>query len=133
MQIVDLPEVGGYFKPADFEDADALLIEVLQFEPNRPDDMKGLVDVVHANVTVFYAGQEPVTHPRVQINHNGLTRKLRSIVGNGTVQRLGKAKTKKGHDAWVWETPSAEAKTRALEFAKALEDAAADAPDFDDD
>ena len=59
MQIVDLPEVGGFFKPAAYEDADALLIEVLQFEPNRNDPLRGMVDVVHANVTVFREGTEP--------------------------------------------------------------------------
>lgn len=133
MQIVDLPEVGGFFKPSANADADALLIEVEQFEPMRPNKFKGEVDTIHANVTVFKDGEEPVTHSRVQINHAGLVRKLQGIVGQATVQRLGTRKTEKGHDAWVWMDPEPVAKQRAIEWAKAMDEAADDAPDFDDD
>ena len=132
MQIVDLPDAGGYFKPSSVEDADALLIEVLMFEPSRPNQFKGNVDTIHANVTAFRGDADPVTYPRVMINHPGLVRKLQGIVGNGTIQVLGKAKTEKGHDAWVWKDASPEAKKRVLEWNAALEAAAEDAPGFDD-
>ena len=131
MNIVELPEVGGFFKPKEMQEADALLIEVLQFEPNRPDKFKGTVDVIHANVTVFKGDGEPVVHPRLQINHNGLTRKLAGIVGNATIQKIGTRTTDKGHDAWVWVAPDAAAKAKVAEYVKGLEAAEADAPDFD--
>ena len=132
MKIVEIPEGGGFFKPAQHKDADAILFEVLQFEPQRPDTFKGPVDTVHANVTVFEEGKDPVTYSRVLVNHTGLVNRLKRVVGNAVIKRIGTYKTKQGHDGWTLADVEDAARDRVMAYVEELEALEADAPDFDD-
>ena len=132
MDIVEIPEGGGFFKPKQHQEAEAILFEVLQFEPQRPDTYKGAVDSVHANVTVFEKDKEPVTYSRQIINHTGLVSRLKRIVGSAAIKRIGTYQTKQGNTGWTLADVDDEARDRVLAYVAELEALEADAPEFDD-
>ncbi|MFD7259303.1 hypothetical protein [Streptomyces sp. NPDC059874] len=133
---------GGWFKPADNVNAVAVLIEVHQYERQRPTP-NGPKDSVLADVTVFQdAGALQAGTPQVtkgqRIEQTILARDLETIVGGATIVTLAQVPPKKpgAHPAWVWR-PVTDASVRNAVIAyadnreKAAEAALADAPDFD--
>lgn len=133
---------GGWFKPKDNVNAVAILVEVHQFERQRP-TQNGPKDSILADVTVFpdagslQAGSPQVTKGQ-RIEQTILARDLETIVGGATIVRLEQVPpTKPGaHPAWVWR-PITDASVRNAVIAyaenreKAAEAALAGAPDFD--
>lgn len=143
LNLIDIPvQGGGWFKPKDNIDAPAILLEVHQFERQRPTP-NGPKDSVLADVTVFQdgaalqAGTPQVTKGQ-RIEQTILARDLETIVGGATIVRLEQVPPKKpgAHPAWVWR-PITDASVRnaVIEYANKreaeAEAALAAAPDFD--
>ncbi|MGW8630624.1 hypothetical protein [Streptomyces sp. NPDC055793] len=143
LNLIDIPvQGGGWFKPKDNIDAPAILLEVHQFERQRPTP-NGPKDSVLADVTVFQnaaslqAGTPQVTKGQ-RIEQTILARDLETIVGGATIVRLEQVPPKKpgAHPAWVWR-PITDAAVRnaVIAYAEKREkdaEAAMDAaPDFD--
>jgi hypothetical protein len=143
LNLIDIPvQGGGWFKPADHKDATAFLIEVHQFERQRPTP-NGPKDSILADVTVFkdggalQAGTPEVTKGQ-RIEQTILARDLETIVGGATIVKLEQIPAKKpgAYPAWVWR-PVTDASVRNAVIAYAekreakAEAAVADAPDFD--
>ncbi|MFI5863579.1 hypothetical protein [Streptomyces sp. NPDC051546] len=133
---------GGWFKPKDNVNAVAILVEVHQYERQRPTP-NGPKDSVLTDVSVFMdtaslqAGTPQVTKGQ-RIEQTILARDLETIVGGATIVRLEQVPPKKpgAHPAWVWR-PITDAAIRNAVIAyaenreKAAEAALADVPDFD--
>jgi hypothetical protein len=143
LNLIDIPvQGGGWFKPKDNQGAVAILLEVHQFERQRPTP-NGPKDSVLADVTVFQdaaslaAGTPQVTKGQ-RIEQTILARDLETIVGGATIVVLDQVPPKKpgAHPAWVWR-PLTDAAVRnaVIEYANKreaeAEAALADAPDFD--
>ncbi|QBI99396.1 hypothetical protein SEA_CAELUM_35 [Streptomyces phage Caelum] len=143
LNLIDIPvQGGGWFKPKDNLDAPAILVEVHQFERQRPTP-NGPKDSVLADVTVFkdggalQAGTPEVTKGQ-RIEQTILARDLETIVGGATIVRLEQVPPKKpgAHPAWVWRPVTDSAVRNAVvayaeKREQAAEAAVADAPDFD--
>ncbi|MEU2111502.1 hypothetical protein [Streptomyces sp. NPDC019507] len=143
MQIVDIPTVGGgWFKPAEVKDAVAFLIEVHEYEDQRPTP-NGPKDSALCDVSVFPtmaavdAGTPEVTKGQ-RIEQTLLARDLKRVLGNGTIVRLEQVPPKRPgqHPAWVWRPvsdPAVRDKILAYVNARqaAIEAAVSAAPDFD--
>ncbi|WJN62577.1 hypothetical protein [Streptomyces phage phiScoe1] len=143
LNLIDIPvQGGGWFKPKDNINAVAILIEVHQFERQRPTP-NGPKDSVLADVTVFPdAGSLQAGTPQVakgqRIEQTILARDLETIVGGATIVRLEQVPPKKpgAHPAWVWR-PVTDAAVRngvvayADKREKEAEAALAAVPDFD--
>ncbi|AXQ62359.1 hypothetical protein SEA_TINABELCHER_34 [Streptomyces phage TinaBelcher] len=143
LNLIDIPvQGGGWFKPKDNINAVAILLEVHQFERQRPTP-NGPKDSVLADVTIFQdaaslqAGTPQVTKGQ-RIEQTILARDLETIVGGATIVRLEQVPPKKpgAHPAWVWR-PITDAAVRnavigyAEKREKEAEAALADVPDFD--
>jgi hypothetical protein len=143
LNLIDIPvQGGGWFKPKDNINAVAILLEVHQFERQRPTP-NGPKDSVLADVTIFQdvaslqAGTPQVTKGQ-RIEQTILARDLETIVGGATIVRLEQVPpTKPGaHPAWVWRPVTDAAVRKAVvEYASKreaeAEAAVAAAPDFD--
>ncbi|MFF4510575.1 hypothetical protein [Streptomyces mirabilis] len=143
LNLIDIPvQGGGWFKPKDNINAQAILLEVHQYERQRPTP-NGPKDSVLADVTVFQdggalqAGTPEVTKGQ-RIEQTILARDLETIVGGATIVRLEQVPPKKpgAHPAWVWRPVTDSAVRNAVvayaeKREKAAEEAVADAPDFD--
>lgn len=133
---------GGFFKPADYLDSVAFLIEVYQFERQRPGNY-GPKDSALCDLTVFGTqesldGGEPTEIRKgVRIENSLLAKDLEQVVGAATVVKLGQWQGKKAgaKPAWVWQQVSQDTKSKVVAYADAREaaiQAALDsAPDFD--
>ncbi|MFJ3775207.1 hypothetical protein ACIPX0_26275 [Streptomyces sp. NPDC090075] len=143
LNLIDIPvQGGGWFKPKDNVNAVAILLEVHQFERQRPTP-NGPKDSVLADVTIFEdggalaAGTPQVTKGQ-RIEQTILARDLETIVGGATIVRLEQVPPKKpgAHPAWVWRPISdASVRTAVVQYANKreaeAEAALAAAPDFD--
>ncbi|MFI0985005.1 hypothetical protein [Streptomyces exfoliatus] len=143
VNFVEIPTAGGgWFKPADMQDALAFLIEVSSFEyqrptPNGPKD-SALCDVsVFADATALTAGAPEVTKG-TRIEQTLLARDLETIVGSATIVRLDQVPAKRpgAHPAWVWRPVNdAGVRQKVMDYARnreaAVRAALAEAPDFD--
>ncbi|MGW3323864.1 hypothetical protein [Streptomyces virginiae] len=143
LNLIDIPvQGGGWFKPKDNVNAVAILVEVHQFERQRP-TQNGPKDSILADVTVFQdAGSLQSGSPQVtkgqRIEQTILARDLETIVGGATIVRLEQVPPSKpgAHPAWVWRPiTDATVRTAVIAYAenreKAAEAALAGAPDFD--
>ncbi|WAB08737.1 hypothetical protein SEA_ANDRIS_33 [Streptomyces phage Andris] len=143
LNLIDIPvQGGGWFKPAENLNSVAILLEVHQFERQRPTP-NGPKDSVLADVTIFKdgsalaAGTPEVTKGQ-RIEQTILARDLETIVGGATIVKLEQIPAKKpgAHPAWVWRPiTDASVRTAVVEYANQreakAEAAVADAPDFD--
>lgn len=133
---------GGWFKPADHKEAEAILIEVKQYDrqrptPNGPKD-SALVDVTVFNTQADIDGANP-SHVQkgCRIEQTVLARDLEGLVGSATIVKLAQTDpTKPGQRAaWVYRAPTAQAKKGIIAYATKREEelaaAMAAAPDFD--
>ena len=127
VQFVDIPQVGGFFKPADYGDAVAVVVEPKRLERQAPSKF-GPRDIMHADVTVFRSQADveagsPTELPGTQITGAALVRDLEPLVGNATVVTLEKKPGSQGRsDFWVWSSLVAPgAKKAAVDFVTARE------------
>lgn len=140
MKFTDLPSgAGTFFKPAEYADAVALLVDVKRFEAQRPGNF-GPKDTVHADIYAFKSiediekGEAAVSQGGL-IQNGALVRDLSGLVGNATVVKLDKAFFKAvGKEGWVWKPVDAAIKAKVIAFAQKrqeeLDAAMEDAPDF---
>ncbi|MFJ6680607.1 hypothetical protein [Streptomyces werraensis] len=143
LNLIDIPvQGGGWFKPKDNLGSVAILLEVHQFERQRPTP-NGPKDSALADVTVFrdmaslQAGTPQVTKGQ-RIEQTILARDLETIVGGATIVTLDQVPPKKpgAHPAWVWRpVTDAAVRNAVIAYAEKREkdaEAAMDAaPDFD--
>lgn len=140
MQFADLPQgAGAFFKPAEYADAVAILVDVKRFEAQRPGNF-GPKDTVHADIFAFSseadieAGKASISQGAL-IQNGALVRDLAGLVGNATIVKLDKAFFKQvGKEGWVWKPVDAALKAKVIAYAtkrqQELEAAMEDAPDF---
>ena len=108
-----LPQGGGkFFKPAEYQQAAAFLLEPTHFEP-QVNSTYGPKDILTADITVFDGDlQAQEILQGAKIDKSVLVRDLKGIIGQMTVAKLDQVPTKNGNPAWVWRpvSPAVEAK-----------------------
>lgn len=128
---------GGFFKPADYASAAALLIEPTAFKENVPTNFKnpdGSVqhqDQVIADITVFRTQQDldlgqPQVVSNAVVGSAVLAKDLAPLVGKATIQRVEKAP---GKNYWKFALPSPATQTAVVAYVEKREaalDTAAD-------
>lgn len=123
---------GAYFKPSDWADQAAILIEPVSFRPNQPNPFEPgkTRDELVADMTVFSSDGKHKVLERQTVTNGGLTKDL--PVGGKYLQKLGKYATKKGNPAWIWEDATDAKAIKAAEKYVTERDADLDdAPDLD--
>ncbi|WP_327292425.1 hypothetical protein [Streptomyces sp. NBC_01198] len=133
---------GGWFKPKENRDAVAVLIEVNQFDLQRPTP-NGPKDSALCDVTVFKSAETlaagtPEVAKGQRIEQTVLARDLKDMVGAAVIVTLDQIPPSKPgqQPAWVWRTVhDAAIVQQVVDYAnkrdEAAEAAIADAPDFD--
>lgn len=141
MAIVNLPTMGGFFKPEDAQNYAAMLVEPTSLERQRPGSF-GPKDAIHADVTVFAtqadleAGVPSGVNPGMIIQGIALVRDLESVIGSGVVVECNQAKTHKPGQkpAWIWSSISPLASLQVADYAAKRDEATAaalaDAPSW---
>ncbi|MFC9736655.1 hypothetical protein ACFVKC_01900 [Streptomyces noursei] len=143
LNLMDIPTAnGGWFKPKDNADAVAILLEVKQFDRQRPTP-NGPKDSVLADVTVFktheaLAKQAPEVSKGQRIEQTVLARDLETVVGGAVLVTVTQVPPSKpgAHPAWVWkQVTDMGIRKQVIAYAEqrdaAIQSAAADAPSFD--
>lgn len=144
LNFMEIPQQGGgWFKPdKEMTEHAAFLVEVNDFTPQRPTDY-GPKDSALVDLTIFHteesldAGEPDEIIKGTRIEQTVLARDLKPLVGGATIVTLAQVPPKKpgGYPAWVWRQTSASIKKKVIAYAEAreaaVEDAVADAPDFD--
>lgn len=140
----DVPQGGGgWFKPVDHKDAVAFLVEVKDFERQRPTP-HGPKDSALVDLTVFSDDDELATgtpsyqFTGMRIEQTVLAKDLSTLVGAATIVQLAQVESKRpgSKPAWVWRQTSQDVKAKVIAFATKREEelaaAVAAAPGFDD-
>lgn len=143
MDFAETPQGGGgWFKPADYKDATAFLIEVKGFDAQRPGEY-GPKDSVLTDITIFTDEKQIETDSPEEvkkgcrIEYTVLTADLSGLVGKATIVKLGKSNPKKPGQkpAWVWRPVDAYIKKAVMEYGNrreaAIKAALESVPDFD--
>lgn len=133
----DVPQQGGgWFKPADHKDAEAILVEVHSFDRQRPTP-NGPKDSALVDITTFEKlDGEPAVIKGTRIEQTVLARDLETLVGAATIVTVDSVAAKKvgQHPAWVWRQVDAKARAAVIAYATKREAdaqaALAAAPDF---
>ncbi|GGU77330.1 hypothetical protein GCM10010211_49060 [Streptomyces albospinus] len=143
LNLMDIPTAnGGWFKPKDNADAVAILLEVKQFDRQRPTP-NGPKDSVLADVTVFQthdalSRQAPEVSKGQRIEQTVLARDLETVVGGAVLVTVTQVPPSKpgAHPAWVWkQVTDMGIRNQVVAYAEqrdaAIQSAVADAPSFD--
>lgn len=145
-EVEELSFGGVFFKPKDYVEATALLIEPSAFQSQVPGRF-GPKDQITADVTVFKDAaalssgtpSEVLKGARISSSADGaLTRDLKDRLGKAVIVYLDKVPSKQpgGNDAWVWRNVDGATKAAVVAYGQAreaaLQAAMADAPSFDD-
>lgn len=142
LDIVELPQSGGgWYKPADHDDAIAILVEVKDYRSQVP-TQHGPKDTAWATLTIFKSEKDldfkkgkPVVLEGVSIQQTYMAQPLAALIGKATILKNGRAEAKPGKQAArIWDDVDSDIKGKVIEWAKARqaerEAAIADAPDF---
>ncbi|MEU5433804.1 hypothetical protein AB0G73_10545 [Streptomyces sp. NPDC020719] len=143
LNFVEIPtQGGGWLKPADHLDAVAIIVEVHDWERQRPTP-NGPKDSALCDVTVFKTREDldartPSVTKGQRIEQTLLARDLESAVGSAIIATLTQIPPKRpgAHPAWAWR-PVADAAIRQAvvsygrEREAAIQAAVAEAPSFD--
>lgn len=140
-------EIAGgsaYFKPAEFADAVALLVEPKSVQRDVPNTYAGVTknrDEVTADVTVFATAADleagkGVEHKGMTFTHAGITNRLKNAVNESVVGKMGKKQFEKSPaPAWVIDDVDDATFDKVAAYYEAREAAVAaalaDAPGFD--
>jgi hypothetical protein len=140
----EIPGGSSFFKPAEFADAVALLIEPKSVQRDVPNTYAGVTknrDEVTADVTVFataadLANGKGVEHKAMTFTHPGITNRLSRAIDEAVVGKMGKKQFDKAPaPAWVVDDVDDATFDKVAEFYEAREAAVKaaleDAPDFD--
>ncbi|MEU5427596.1 hypothetical protein AB0H73_18605 [Streptomyces olivoreticuli] len=143
LNLVDIPTAnGGWFKPKDNLDAVAILLEVKDYERQRPTPM-GPKDSAVADVTIFRSREQleklsPEVFKGQRIEQTVLAKDLESVVGGAVLVTVAQVPPSKpgGYPAWVWRQVSdplvvQKVMTYADQRDAAVQAAVAAAPSFD--
>ncbi|MFJ9158670.1 hypothetical protein ACIRPS_17925 [Streptomyces griseoviridis] len=143
LNLVDIPTAnGGWFKPKEVAEAVAILLEVKQFDRQRPTP-NGPKDSVLCDVTVFKTPEQldklaPEVSKGQRIEQTVLARDLETVVGGAVLVTVAQVPAKKpgAHPAWVWkQVTDTGIRNQVVAYASqrdaAVDAAVADAPDFD--
>lgn len=142
LNLVEIPQQGGgWFKPKEYPDHVAMLVEVTSFERQRPTP-NGPKDSALCDITVFdeaaLNGQgDPLVLKGTRVEQTVLARDLSQLAGQATVTSVVQIPSKKPgqHPAWVWRNVSRDVQGKVVAWAEAREEAVeaalADAPSFD--
>ncbi|MEU1309142.1 hypothetical protein ABZ419_09630 [Streptomyces cinnamoneus] len=143
LNLVDIPTAsGGWFKPKDNLDAVAILLEVHDFERQRPTPM-GPKDSAVADVTIFKSHEQldklaPEVTKGQRIEQTVLSKDLEGVVGGAVLVTVTQVPPSKpgGYPAWVWkQVADPGIRNQVLKYADqrnaALQAAVAAAPSFD--
>jgi len=143
-EVEKIPGGGGaFFKPANYVDAVAILIEVRRFQSQRPGNF-GPKDTIYADLSIF-KDEAALDAGTPEFVSNGiveatvLVRDLEVMVGKATIAKLAQAKsaTPGNKPAWVWREVESAVQEKVVAYATARDEAVAaaiaDAPDFEDD
>lgn len=136
LNIVDLPSVGGYFKPKEFASYDALLIEVKQIERDVPTKY-GAKDTITVDITAFEDAEAAkrdavVESVGTRIQQVDLARKLAALgVGAATIVRVVKLEPSNDlpNGAWVFRNVAGPVRDAVIDYAERREAAATAAAD----
>lgn len=142
MQIKKRATQGEFFKPAEFLDYSAFLVEVNRIEKDRPGKF-GPKDAAHCTIHAFKTDEDvKAGNAKVQdyiINSAPLVKELNDpdLIGAATIVTLEETHFDKvGRDVPVWRSPSNDLYDAVVEYAEkyeaALEAEMDDAPGFDD-
>jgi hypothetical protein len=141
---MDVSDISGsaFFKPADYLDAVAILVEPILVEEDVRNEYNGVVNVrdeVTADLMIWssladFANDTPVVLKRVKLTHSGLTRIAKKAVGGATIARVEEYTTKYRSTGFRLAKPDAEAYRLAVEAFEhrrsQIEAVAASAPPF---
>ncbi len=143
LDLMDIPTGnGGWFKPREVADAVAILVEVHQWDRQRPTP-NGPKDSALCDVSVFKTPEHldrlaPEVSKGMRIEQTVLARDLEKAVGKGILATVAHVPSSKpgGNPFWVWKQINDPAMrkqvmTYVAERDAAVEAAVADAPDFD--
>ncbi|WP_367135757.1 hypothetical protein [Saccharothrix sp. HUAS TT1] len=142
LTFAEIPQQGGgWFKPKEHTGAVAILVEVKQFDvqrptPNGPKD-SALVDLSIFDSAEALAAGEPTIVKGTRIEQTVLARDLKGLVGQATVVTVTQIPASKpgAHPAWVWRQVDRSVMQKVVEYAtkreQAVQAAVAAAPDFD--
>ncbi|MFI5942221.1 hypothetical protein ACIBCB_18455 [Streptomyces uncialis] len=139
----DIPTVGGgWFKPVDHQDAPAILVEVADFDRQRPTP-NGPKDSALCTISVFKDREAldalaPEINASTRVEQTLLARDLEGLVGAATIVTVDQIPPKRpgSHPAWVWRPVNdAAVRQKVIDYAtrreSAVTQAAATAPAFD--
>ena len=122
----------AYFKPAEFADAVALLIEPKSVQRDVPNTYAGVTknrDEVTADVTAFQtaadlASGNGVVFPAMTFTHPGITNRLSRALDEAVVGKMGKKQFEKAPaPAWVVDDVDDATFDKVSEFYDAREEA----------
>ncbi|MGW1258440.1 hypothetical protein ACWD5Q_25485 [Streptomyces sp. NPDC002513] len=143
LNLMDIPTAnGGWFKPKDNATAVAILLEVKQFDRQRPTP-NGPKDSALCDVTVFQTNdalsqQAPEVSKGQRIEQTVLARDLETVVGGAVLVTVTQVPPSKpgAHPAWVWkQVTDMGIRNQVVAYAEqrdaAIQSAVADAPSFD--
>lgn len=114
-----------FFKPKNYKDAHAFLVEVKRDAPKSPGYKGELKDAVYVDLTIFeteeqLAALEPgKVFTNQRIDNSKLQRTLREEVGvgNESVRRLGQWTPPDGGNAiWVWRRVPADVREAVIKY-----------------
>lgn len=133
MALAKFTNGGAFFAKDDHLDADVILFEPTKIERNVPSNNPrfGPQDIVHAAVTVFYDGRDPIGLGSVKVTGKALTGDLEGYMGQQVAARIVlKANTNGGKDFPVLRPAAPAAESRVEKYLEDRDAAIADAPDF---
>ncbi|WP_394615866.1 hypothetical protein JNUCC0626_40050 [Lentzea sp. JNUCC 0626] len=142
LNFMDIPtQGGGWFKPKDNVGAVAILVEVKQFDRQRPTP-NGPKDSALVDISVFNSKSDldtgsPVITKGTRVEQTVLARDLAGIVGGATIVTVVQVPASKpgAHPAWVWRQVDGAVRQQVISYATKreaqVEAAVAAAPDFD--
>ena len=135
LEIVSNLGGGEFFKPAEFEDAKALLLEPKSFDRQVPTPNYGPKDQVTTDITVFNTdlaldtGVPDDVIYGAKIQQVALVRSTKDIIGKGAVVTVGKGAAKPGQNApWVFTPVDKDTQAKVVEYVKGREADLEDAP-----
>lgn len=133
MALAKFTNSGSFFDKKANLDAEVILFEPTRIERNVPSSNPrfGAQDIVHANVTVFFAGREPQALGSQKITGKALTGDLEGYMGQQVAARMVLVANKNGgQDFPVLRPASPEAEARVEKYLEERDAALADVPDF---
>lgn len=117
--------VGGYFKPADYLNSLALLVEPKEMQFQVPDKYRGTVDQVVCDITVFDnqkdvdSGEPSKVLENYVVKSAVLVDRFSQIIDSATIVALKKESFKNGNSGYVPVKPAPSIYAKVAEYYEA--------------